>query len=632
MRREIERTRTVIVDTSDSPACRLHPVPLEAVELTGGFLARRVRTNRETTIPVLLERLREHHALDDFRRLYGASDREFSKRLATGSDVYKWLQGACYALANRPDPELERSIEEVVEVILPAQEESGYLNVAFGDRPEEERWQEFHGHELYSAGHLMEAAVSHRRATGRERLLEAAVRLADYLWERFGPDGRRWYPGHPEVELALVELYRETGRERYRRLARCFLERNEHVDPAEIRGHAVRGLYYACGMTDLCAETGDEELRRVVGNHWEDMVGGKMYLTGGVGSRHRGEMFGQTYDLPNLAAYAETCAAAANVFWNHRLLALDGDARYADVLERALYNGFLAGVSLDGERFFYVNPLACTGEERRDPWYDWARGGPHRRRQFYSTCCCPPNVVRLLAGLPGYFYGVGPRGVWVHLYGTSSLEWGLPDGHPVALRQQTDYPWDGAVDIELFRETEGEFSIFARVPGWCASAEAAVNGNEVGGEPRPGSYLEVRRRWEPGDVLELRMEMPPRWTESHPRVWENTCRLAVERGPLVYCLEGVDNPAADLFGVRAGAESPLTTRHRPDMLGGITTVETTGAVPTGDPEARPLYRPAGSGGAPDLTPVDLTAVPYCTWANRGPAEMTVWMLGEDQWT
>lgn len=626
------RSFAPVTDTSLSPHCRLRPVPLGAVRLTDGFWAERLRTNRQVSIPAVLKRLRAHHVLENFMRLYGASDASRERRLATDSDVYKWLEAACYALANEDDPELRSDVERALDAVLPAQEPSGYLNTAMVEENRDRRWQDFQAHEFYCAGHMFQAAVAHRRATGQERFLEAAVRFADYLCERFGPEGRDWYPGHPEVELALVELYRQTGHGRYLELASCLLERNRDVDPEEIRGHAVRALYYDCGLADCCAETGHRPFQQVLDSHWRTLTGGKMYVTGGVGSRPRGEMVGEMYELPNMDAYAETCAAAANVFLNWRMLTMAGEARFADVLETALYNGFLAGVSLDGLRFFYVNPLASTGRAQPDPWYEWARSGPHQRQEFFTTTCCPPNVLRLLAALPGHFYSTSAEGVWVNLYGSSEVAWQLPDGRRFGLRQETDYPWSGTVRVE-FTEAEGRFSLFLRVPGWCPSAGVRVNGQDASAAPEPGTYLELDREWRPGETVRLELAMEPTFVESHPRVQSDRGTVAIRRGPIIYCLEEPDNPEADLFGVRVDPAQAPECRHRPDLLGGVTEVKVHGKARPGGDDAEPLYLPVGSRPTPELRAVELTAIPYYAWANRGPAQMTVWMMREDApWT
>ncbi len=494
------------------------------------------------------------------------------------------------------------------------------------------RWQDSHAHEFYCAGHMFQAAVAHRRATGEDRFLQAALRFADYLCDRFGPKGRDWHPGHPEVELALVELYRESGHRRYLDLASCLLARNRHVDPEQISGHAVRALYYACGLADCHAETGEQRLRDILENHWRTMAGGKMYVTGGVGARPSGEMFGEMFELPNMDAYAETCAAAANVFWSWRMLTIAGEARFADVLERALYNGFLAGVSLDGLRFFYVNPLASTGQAQPDPWYEWARSEPHQRQEFFEVTCCPPNVLRLLAALPGHFYSTSDEGIWVNVYGASEVAWQLPDGRRFGLRQETDYPWSGTVEIE-FTEAQGPLSLFLRVPGWCSSAEVAVNGRAASAQPEPGAYVELNRVWEAEDTVQLELTMEPEFIEGDPRVEADRGAVAIRRGPLIYCLEAPDNRAVALFDVRVDPGQQLRSSHRTDLLNGLTVVEARGAVPAEGNRPEPLYRTAGSRAVPELRPVELTAIPYYAWANRGPAQMTVWMMRQDRpWT
>ncbi len=626
---ERQETGIGVTDTSRSPHCRLRPVPLGAVRMTRGFWAERLRTNREASIPVVLERLREHGVLDNFLRLTGTKDCPRERRLATDSDLYKWIEAACFTLANRDDADLRSSVEDVLAAVLPAQEPDGYLNTSMVEENRHRRWQDFHAHEFYCAGHMFQAAVAHHRATGQGRFLDAAGRFADYLCERFGPGGREWYPGHPEIELALVELYRETREQRYLDLADCLLARNPNIDPDEVQGHAVRALYYACGMTDLFAETGRGDLRDALESHWQTMTRGKIYITGGVGSRPRGEMFGAMFELPNLNAYAETCAAAANVFWNWRLVTLAGEARFADVLERALYNSFLAGVSLDGLSFFYVNPLACTGKAQGDPWYDWARRTAHGRQEFFHVTCCPPNVLRLLAALPGHFYSTSREGVWVHLYGGSTVDWHLPGGGRFALEQTTDYPWSGQVEVRVTK-AEAPFSIFLRIPGWCSSASVSVNGESSRQEPVPCSYLELKRNWQVGDVVQLDLDMAPLLMESDPRVPENRGSAAIQRGPLVYCLEAPDNPGVDLFEARLDPAQAMRCTHRSGLLGGVTVIEGAGIVPTQTEEAGSLYQPVGSRASVATRPVNLTAIPYYAWANRGPAQMTVWVRRADR--
>jgi hypothetical protein len=596
------------------------------VRVERGFWHDRIVINRHVTIPALLERLREHHVLDNFRRLYGAVDRPRERRLATDSDLYKWLEGACYAIANEPDAELKGMIDGVIDVILPAQEESGYLNTAMVEENRARRWQDFHAHELYCAGHLFQAAVAHHRATGEGRLLATAIKLAAHLWELFGPGKREWHPGHPEAELALVELYRESRDRRYLDLAGLFLKRCVTRDPDEIWGHAVRALYYDSGAADYVAETGDEGLRRLVEAHWRTLTSGKMYVTGGVGSRHHGECMGPMFDLPNLQAYAETCAAAANVFFNWRMLMLTAQAQFAGILETALYNGFLAGVSLDGRSFFYVNPLACTGRGFPEPWAESVRTPPYQRSEFFATTCCPPNVVRLIASVPGLLYSLSEDGVVLNLYADSALDFTPTHGPRTTLRQSTDYPWDGRVEVEVLPEETVSFCLSIRIPEWTPRARIEVNGIPWDGPARPGCYAALERSWEKGDVVTISFDMPPQFLECDERVTENRNSVALRRGPIVYCFEGKDNPGVDLFDVQADTSAPLEVRPCDPALGNMPAITIAGCAPTRTCGSGALYRPLGN--APRLARRDVTlmAIPYYAWANRGPSQMTVWAL------
>jgi DUF1680 family protein len=485
-------------------------------------------------------------------------------------------------------------------------------------------------HELYCAGHLIQAAVAHRRATGSPRLLEVARRLADHIVDTFGPasEARQpGVPGHPEIEMALVELARETGTTRYLGQAQTFVDARGqgliggspyHQDHQPFRdmdrmvGHAVRALYLSAGATDLYAETGEPALRAALDRLWNSMTMRQIYVSGGLGARYAGEAFGDAYELPNARAYAETCAAIGSVMWNARLLALEGDARYADLLEITLYNGVLPGLSLDGQAYFYQNPLCDHGTHRRQAWFDCA--------------CCPPNVARLLASLPGYVYGLSDRGIWVHLYAAGMAQISLPDGRPVGLAQHTGYPWEGEIAIEV--DAEGLFSLYLRIPAWCEEgARLAVNGEAHSGVPRPGAYVELRRDWSPGDVVHLQLPMPVRRTQCHPYVAENANRVALMRGPLLYCVEGVDHPGLDLRDLRLADETPISATHRSDLLGGLVVLHAPAwHSPPAMAWADRLYRTLPSQpDQPAPRPVELTAIPYYAWANREPGPMQVWL-------
>jgi DUF1680 family protein len=474
--------------------------------------------------------------------------------------------------------------------------------------------------------------VAHHRATGSERLLRAARRFADLLCEVFGPAdaGRRiGVDGHQEVEMGLVELFRETGERRYLELASFFVGvrgqglldggrfgREYYQDHRAFReldamaGHAVRALYYCAGVSDLYLETGDRTLLATLSRLFDRMVERQLYVSGGLGARYEGESFGTDFELPNARAYTETCAAVGSMMWCHRMLAATGDARYADLLETTLYNALLPGWSLDGVRYFYVNPLQDAGGHRRQPWH--------------SCACCPPNLARTLASLSGYVYGTTADALYVHLYGESAAQLELGGG-PVRVVQRTRYPWDGKVVLEL--DAEGTFALRLRIPAWCeAGAQLSVNGARADVPLAPGTYAEVRRRWGRGDRVELALAMPVRALESHPHVLENAGRVALARGPLVYCLEGIDHAGVELLDVEIDPEDAIEAQWEPERLTGVVALHGAAKVrPPGAPWRGRLYRPAGPAPATDRRGVPFTAVPYFAWSNREPGQLQVWL-------
>lgn len=614
------------------PHARLHSIPVHAVKMGGGFWSARMRTNVERSLPTMLKLLEEHGVVDNFRRLSGRKQAARRGPLYTDSDLYKWIEAAAFVLQSGDRPELRATVDRLIDEILAAQEPSGYLNTWYvGERASRRFTEMQHGHELYCLGHLLQAAIAYWRATGDRRLLDGGIRFTDYLIRDFGPGKRPLLTGHPEFELAAVELYRGTGDRRYLELARYLLSGVERerlkltsrdsvylfsgtpfTSRTEFQGHAVRAMYAASGAADYYLETGDAAYWRTLETLWRDLAAGKMYLTGGVGSRAQGEAFGRAYELPNREAYTESCAAIGNMMFNWRMLAATGQARFADVIERALYNGINSGMSLDGLLYCYRNPLESEGERIRNPWY--------------GTTCCPPNLERTFASLPGYLYSTSAEGVWVHLYHNSTLNWRLDDLTPLTLRQTTEYPWRGDVTIQVNPGREAEFTVFLRIPGWADHASVRINGAEATGKPRAGEYLALRRGWRKGDLIELSIGMPARFTMAHPMVSENFGRVAVERGPLVYCLEQHDLPEdVSVFDVALldGAEQ-LRMEHRPGLLDGVWTISAGAAAGTQPPDRVPLYRPA-SGAAGRTRQLRLNLIPYYGWANRGQAAMRVWL-------
>jgi DUF1680 family protein len=625
-----DRPGAAVVDTSHSPNALLRPVPLGAVRLADAFWEPRRRVNREVTLPSQYRRCEETGRIDNFRRAAGKVQKPFQGRYYNDSDVYKWVEACAYALAERPDPEIERMLALVVREIADAQEPDGYLNTYFTFELAGERWSNLKDkHELYCAGHLIQAAVAHFRATGERTLLDTAFRYADYICQVFGPEGRPGTCGHQEIELALVELYRQTGEERYLTQARLFIDRRGQQPPliggspyhqdhapfrtlSEVVGHAVRMVYYCCGAADVAAETNEPEYRAALERLWASMVHRRMYVTGGIGSRYEGEAFGEDFELPNDRAYAESCAAIGSAMWNWRMLQLTGEGRFTDVLENALYHGMLPGLSLDGERYFYQNPLADTGKHRRTPWFECS--------------CCPPNIARMLASLPAYFCSVSERGLWLHLYAESTLNLEL-DGAPVRLRQETRYPWDGEITLTFESAPAGEWSLFLRVPGWCAGASVAVNGEPLSVAAEPGAYAEVRQEWRAGDTVRLTLPMPVVRVESHPYVLQNVDRVALRRGPLVYCVEQTDL-GADPRDLVLPAAAELSADWEPELLGGVMVLRGEALLQEQPTWSGDLYRLAASTPRPRARPVELRAVPYYAWANRDPGGLAVWLRAE----
>ncbi len=617
-----------------SQKARLHSVPIRAVKLGQGFWSPRLEANQKRSLPSLLKLLEEHGVVDNFRRLSGRKQVARRGPLYTDSDLYKWMEAAAWALHSGDDPELRSLLEQMIDEVAAAQGEDGYLNTYYALERAEQRLTDFkYGHELYCLGHLIQAGIAHYRATGQQRLLKLGMRFADYVIETLGPGKKPAFTGHPELEMALIELYRTTGKRSYLDFANYLLnaERPElglnareisyafsgipFTSRQKFEGHAVRAMYAASGATDYYAETGEAPVKQTLERLWEDLVTHKLYLTGGVGSRESGEAIGEAYELPNERAYTETCAAIGNYMWNWRLLAVSGEARFADLAELALYNGVLSGVSLSGDLYFYRNPLSSLGRTERKPWY--------------TTTCCPPNIQRTLASLPGYFYSTSREGLWVHLYHNSQLDWQLEDGSKIRLTQQTNYPWEGIIDFTVSPESAGRFTLFLRIPGWCERAGISINGGAEQPITQSGSYFELNRHWQAGDRVRLVLEMPVTLIEANPRVREDFGRVAVRRGPLLYCLEGVDLGGISPFDVtlligKRPAES-FTTEFRQDLLGGVMVIHGQARAAAKPSTQEPLYRPWGQREISTGKQIRLMLIPYYAWANRGLAEMEVWI-------
>ncbi|GAB3119874.1 glycoside hydrolase family 127 protein [Streptomyces calidiresistens] len=614
--------------------------------MSAGFWFTRREVNARTSIPQGPGLLESAGNLQNLRVAAGTAEGAFRGDYPfMDSDVYKWLEAASWQLSRRPPEDggrLAAEVERIVSLVADAPQPDGYLNTWFqlldkGERYANLRWS----HELYCAGHLMQAAVAHHRATGRTELLDVAVRFADHIDSVFGPPGSGkpidGIDAHPEVETALVELYRETGERRYLDLAGYFVDRFGHGlhggeaycqdrvpvrEATSVEGHAVRQLYLLAGVTDLATETGDTGLRAAAERLWEDMTRTRTHITGGLGARHDGEAFGSPYELPNDRAYCETCAAIASVQWSLRMALLTGEARYSDLIERTLYNGFLSGVSLDGERWLYVNPLQV-----RDGHTDTDGDQAARRTRWFRCACCPPNVMRLLASLEHYLASADADGLQIHQYVTGRYTAHL-DGAPVTVRAETDYPWRGTIALTVEQApADRSWTLSLRVPRWCDAFRVHSGGtvHDSADAPVSEGWLRLRGPWAPGDRITLELSMRPRLTAADPRVDAVRGCVAIERGPLVHCLEGVDHPGG-LDDIVLDPTRPLTEKHRPDLLGGVTTITAAGhRRRITDPGWWPYTSQGSPTPATDGEPVELTAIPYYAWANRGDGAMRVWL-------
>ncbi len=633
---------------------KLTPVPFTAVRFNDSFWAPRIEVNRAVTIPHIYKKLEETGRISAF-------DLNFERQIPSpivlifgDSDPAKWIEAASYSLATHPDPELAAQVDQVIDRVIGAQQPDGYLNTHFTQAQPDMRWKNLRDwHEMYCAGHLIEGAVAHYQATGQRKLLDALSRYADLMDATFGlePGKKPGYCGHPEIELALVRLYQATGNRRYLELSKYFVEeRGQHGpekphyfdlearargdDPAafwaktyeycqaqqpireqeKVVGHAVRAMYLLSAVADLAGEYDDPSLKKTSDRLWENLLTKRMYLTGGIGPSRHNEGFTMDYDLPDETAYAETCATIGLVMWNERLLQFDGDRKYADVVERGLYNGVLSGISMDGSRFFYENPLSSAGNHHREEW-------------FYCPCC-PPNLARVVASVGNHLYSTSENGLWVHLFAGSETHIQL-NNLPVIVHQETNYPWDGTVRFQFVLPEQEQangskrFSLFLRLPGWCDGHSVFVNGQPFDAPRTAGGYLEIDREWRSGDVVEYEMEMPIRPVFANPAVRLLEGRVAIQRGPVVYCLEGVDNGGGLLDRISLNPQEislSFTAEYRPDLLGGITVIHGKGCAIDDTDWDGELYRSQ----APLEKDVEITAIPYCVWDNREPGEMRVW--------
>lgn len=612
---------------------RLEAAPFNVVRVVDSFWRPRLETNRTVTIPTNFERSEETGRIANFARAGRLEEGPHEGRHYNDSDVFKIIEGAAYSLSQTPDPQLDAYLDGLIAKIAAAQEDDGYLytirtlRAAEGTPAGDERWSYLvHSHELYNVGHMYEAAVAHFRATGKRSLLDVAIKNADLIVATFGPGKREDVPGHEEIEIGLAKLFQVTDKQEYLDLAKFFVEqRGRHenrseggvleepeyaqdhvplVEQTEAVGHAVRALYLFSGAADVAALTGDESYLPALDRLWENLVHQKTYLTGGLGSSRKGESFGPAFGLENATAYNETCAAIASILWNHRMFLLHGDAAYLDVLERTLYNGALSGVSLQGDTFFYPNPLAADGKTEFNQ-------GSATRAPWFRTSCCPTNIARFLPSVPGYLYATRGDDLYVNLFAGSEAEIETASNR-LFVKQETEYPWAGEVEITLTPHRVAEFAVHLRIPGWARGeplpgglyryhddpdkdVTVAVNGESVTVDLERG-FVRIHRDWHADDTIRVSLPMDVRRVSSRPEVTPNQGRVALERGPLVYCVEGVDN-GGSVSGVSLGPDPALTAARRDGLLGGVHVIQWNG----------------------------FTAVPYYAWSNRGVGEMEVWI-------
>jgi len=625
------------------------PVPFTDVKLTDTFWQPRIETNRTVTIPFAFNMCKETGRIENFKVAAGTSDKKWVGGFGfNDSDVSKVMEGASYCLSVKKDPKLEAYLDELVGLFADAQEEDGYLYTLWTARDKaedydsvicrplgEDGWSTiWFAHQLYCLGHMYEAGAAHYTATGKTNFLDVCTKSADLVAKKFNKDALTEPPGHQEIEIGLAKLYRATGEKKYIELAKFFLEqRGRHprqnvynqshkpvLEQKEAVGHSVRANYMYSAMADVAALTGDKEYIAAIDQIWENVVSKKLYLIGGAGSNGYGEGYGENYELPNRAAYCETCAAIANVYWNHRMFLLHGDAKYIDVMERSLYNNVLSGISMDGKTFFYPNVSATNHGKERSHWFGCA--------------CCPSNITRFLASVGGYMYGVRDDAIYVNLFGQSDAEVKLGE-NTVKLSQKTEYPWDGKIAITVSPEKAGKFALKIRVPGWSRNEPlpsdlySVAPGNEIqceffcevnGKDAKPklsDGYAVITRDWKAGDIVKIDLPMKAQRILCNEKVAANRGLVALQRGPLVYCVEHPEVPDVDIAGLILPDDAELTVERRDDLLQGVTVISGTGKASARTKDGK------GKKIVDDL--VKFTAIPYYAWSHRGKGPMRVWL-------
>ena len=635
------------------PYQKLEAPPHDAVSWEDGFWGNLHQLCRQTILPSMRTALDEPEngaVFSNFHIAAGLAEGERKGTMWGDGDCYKYMEAMTHMYGATGEQAIIDELDELIDVIAGAQEDDGYISTPMQLRDDKERWTDLHDHELYNMGHLLTAASAHHRITGKRNFLQIAINLADYLCDVFIPCPAELahFGFNPSNTMGAVDLYRATGEKRYLELAKTFVEmRGSQPGGKDLNqslislreemravGHAVTAGYLYCGATDVYAETGDDELLAGLHRIWDNAVNSKMYITGGTSALHSGaslrpelqsrgggpvhEAYGYEYQLPNATAYNETCANIAHAMWNWRMLNLSGDAKYADVMERVLYNSMLSSMSLDGIKFCYTNPLRWYGAEHpllsQDTYERW----------YLLYCyCCPTNTARTIALLHNWVYSQSDDAVWIHLYSSSRLDTTLADGSAFALRQSSDYPWDDRVTITIDQAPSRELSLMLRIPGWAQNATVDINGETSDQALTPQSYSRFKRVWKAGDTISLRLPMRPRLVKAQPKAEEIRNHVAVMRGPLVYCLEGVDLPDdVSILEVHAPGDMQMEARRENELLGGVTVVRGRARRVVEENGSDALYMDIGSEREEDL---DVTLIPYYAWNNRGITEMTVWL-------
>jgi DUF1680 family protein len=646
-----------ITNTSKSPYVKLRSIDIDSVRWTEGFWADRSKWCHEIVVPNMWRLLQDpniSHAYENFLVAAGLKKGRHRGPKWHDGDFYKWLEAASFVYAVSRDEALNRQMDRIIEVIGKAQREDGYIHtpVIISQRQQLSQTSEFKNRldfETYNMGHLMTCACVHYRSTGKDNLLNIAKKAADFLYRTYKESPRNLANNAicPSHYMGVTELYRIVGDPRYLELAKGLIEIRNLIEngtdhnqdripfrqQTQAVGHAVRANYLYAGAADVYAETGDDSLLNALDKIWQDVAYLKMYVTGATGALYDGaspdgskshssiqlvhQAYGRAYQLPNITAYNESCAAVGFVLWNWRMLAITAQARFADLLELSLYNSILASISLDGRKFFYTNPLRRVDDlpfELR-----WSR----KREPYISCFCCPPNIVRTLAEVSAYAYSMSDSGIWINLYGGNVLDTYLPDGTPVKLRQQTNYPWEGTICIAIENTPQKEISLFLRIPGWAENSRVMVNSKLVGRDLKSEQYFEIKRTWSAGDRIELVLPMSAQLLEAHPMVEEARNQVAIRRGPIVYCLESIDLPKdVAIENVAISPSAKFNSRYAADLLGGMTVLEGKAGVFEAGTWDKALYRKISPQKPKEI---NIRLIPYYAWGNREDSEMTVWM-------